>query len=248
MTKKINDFKHIRQNFTPHSEKDIKSIAQFNFSKEEWVSRFHDILIKHNIPLVLLYGTCLGIVRDKKIIDNDTDADFGIFLEDLSKLFSCIPELLDNGYFISGRGLFQISFSLPNINFYIDIWPIKKVTNPFLRLFKMKWLCDHVYFKQDFFNTPESIQFLERNYLTPHPKELYLETVYGLDWRTPIKNRFSGPRGALSQYINKCFVDFPIPSQFSGDNSLGTFKPWVSYILKKFFPKSRISSMFNHPK
>ena len=81
----------------------------------------------------------------------------------------------------------------------------------------------------------------------PSPKEDYLEYVFGNDWRIPIKGRFAGPRGLISQWINKCFVDFPVPAQFSGDDNLGTFKPWVSRILKRFFPKATLTQKFKHP-
>ncbi len=242
-----NRYPSIRQYFVPHTNEEVSSISHLSRTSEEWLSLFYDICSKHDITLYLLYGTCLGIVRDKQLIEHDTDADLGIMLTDLNRLYQCVPELLANGFYISGRGTYQVCFSLPNISFYIDIWPIKKISNPLLKIWGFRWFCDHVYFKDNYFDSSESVMFQERAYYVPTPAAKYLERIYGKTWQTPIKHLYSGPRGKISQWVNALFVDFDVPIEFSGDNTTGTFKPWVSKILKNVCPHAKLSSLFKHP-
>lgn len=239
-------FNDIRPFFQPITTNQHAAIKDLKKTRDQWLDSFYRIVSKKNIKLILLCGTCLGVVRDNEIISYDTDADYGIYIEDLEALWSCVDELLKEGIYISGRGKYQISFSLPNINFYIDIWPIKK-ESLFMRVLGWHWHADHMSYRKKYFDNLQAVQFQNKTYYLPNPPEEYLEQVYGSDWRIPIKGRFSGVRGLLSQCINALFVDFPVPSQFSGDNSLGTYKPWVSQILKRWFPNLQITSLFKHP-
>ena len=110
-----------------------------------------------------------------------------------------------------------------------------------------KWLCDHVYYKSDFFATLSAFTYNKQPYYLPTPCEAYLEFVFGPEWRIPLKGRFAGPRGLLSQYINSLFVDFPVPAAFSGYDDLGTYKPWVSRVLKTLCPDAKITQLYRHP-
>lgn len=52
----------------------------------------------HNIVFWLEAGTLLGAVRDKRIIDWDTDVDLGMWLKDFNKIRSVMPILKQKGF------------------------------------------------------------------------------------------------------------------------------------------------------
>lgn len=239
-------FSSIRPWFLPHTGDQLKPIAHMAHTPDEWLVRFHAILTQAGVRLTPLYGTCLGFFRDNRIIPGDTDADFGIALSDLPAVRSCVPALLAAGFYISGRGNYQLTFSMPNSSFYIDIWPYKALSFP-LTVLGHRWLCDHVYYKADFFSNCQPFDYNGCRYYLPSPCEDYLETVFGANWRIPMAGCFSGPRGLISQWLNALFVEFPVPAAFSGEDSLGTYKPWVSKVLKTVCPNARIAQLFKHP-
>lgn len=199
------------------------------------------------IPTVLLYGTCLGMVRDQKIIDYDTDIDLGVFLTDFTAIYAIIPDLQQQGFYVKGRNMYCVTFAVSGGEYLIDVWVIVKRKNPFFRLLGYRWLVDHVNFKSDYFSNCGRITINGVDHAVPNDVEAYLEELYGTEWKIPLKNRTAGPRSLLSQWLNAPFVDFKMPPQFSGDNSVGTFKPWFSFLLKRLAPNSRLCGLFKHP-
>ena len=104
-----------------------------------------------------------------------------------------------------------------------------------------------MYFKGDFFGTYDTHTFYSIPLRIPRDSDSYLKMLYGECWQTPQKNRFAGPRGLLSQYINRLFVDFTLPHAFTGDDANATYKPWASKLLKRFFPNAKLTQLFKHP-
>ena len=241
----INSISNIKKHFTPSHHKGANN--QSINSMSDALAVFLDTLTHANINPVLLYGTCLGLYRDKKVIDYDTDIDVGVFLNDFNALHTLSTQLLSQGFYIKSRNMYCVTYSTTEQNYLIDVWVIVKRKNPFFRLLGYRWLVDHVNFRSDYFSDIQTMTINEKTYLFPNHTETYLAELYGSDWKTPIKNRTAGPRSLLSQWLNAPFVDFKMPAQFSGDNSVGTYKPWVSYILKRFAPNSKLYTLFNHP-
>ena len=211
----------------------------------EWLSLFSQVIGEYNIPIYLLYGTCLGIIRDQDIIPHDTDIDIGIKEDDFLKLSKAVKKLESLGFFITSVARFTIRFELKGVPDGLDLWTIEQVKNPFVRLWGYKWLCDHVYYKQDYFSDSDSVIYDKNKYYVPSPVTNYLEGVFGKSWTVLIKDFYAGPRGLLSQWLSKPFVDFDVPMQFSG--SRGVYKPWVSRVIKRFFSKTSLMTEFKHP-
>ncbi|RAP31433.1 hypothetical protein DID78_01190 [Candidatus Marinamargulisbacteria bacterium SCGC AG-343-D04] len=244
--KEIKSFSEMEKIFRTNIQEE--TTQNITLKNEDWLIKFNQILSKNNIKTILLFGSCLGVIRQNSLIDYDHDADIGIFFEDLLSFHNCLPELEKEGFYISKTKKFKIHINMPNTDFCIDLMPVKKIQNIFFKLFGYKWFCDMIYFKDNFFESPKKINFKSQVFFTPNPTELYLEKTYGKNWRTPIKNRNAHLRPVLSQIIIKYFVDFPVPLEFSGDNSLGTFKPWISKLLIKTCPNAKITSSYKHPK
>ncbi|MEK9727639.1 MAG: LicD family protein [Candidatus Margulisiibacteriota bacterium] len=243
----INSISKIKTLFTPHSQFDIDSLPKSSLTFTQSICSFASVLNQANIQPVLLYGTCLGIYRDQKIIEYDTDADFGVRLESFDELLELTDTLFKAGFYIQSRNMYCVTYGVTNTNKTIDVWVIVKRKNPFFRLLGYRWLVDHVNYKANYFESFQPTEFHQQTCFYPTPVEDYLCELYGEDWHIPQQNRHAGPRSILSQLLNAPFVDFKMPSQFSGDNIVGTYKPWFSILLKRFAPNSKLCQLFKHP-
>lgn len=216
-------------------------------SREEWLGIFVDILLARGIRVYALFGTALGFVRDGGIIPYDSDADLGIMVGDLDGFVLLREVFFEAGIYLNSRRDFFVSFLACGCEFGFEIWPIMKVTNPIYRLFGYRWLLGRVYYRDDWFGSPELFEFQGRSYWVPSPSDGYLKQLYGPQWKIPLEGHCSIPRPVFSRCLNWFFVSFDMPGQFSGMDHLGTFRPWMSWILLRFFPKASLSSRFRHP-
>ncbi len=237
----------IKETFVRASSDMVSTITTKYESNDALLKAFSAVMQANDIRLVPIYGTALGLYRDKKQILGDTDADLGFYDTDMLKLKNLVPELVEKGFYVSGFNNFQLTFRNPFQDFFIDLWVIRKVRNPLLRILGYKWLKDHVYFRENFFGNCTSIDYQGAKYEQVNGIEDYLEKVYGPNWRTPMSGVFCGPRGLISQWTNLPFVDFSVPLQYSGDNRMGTWRPWASAVLKAVAPNADLTKLFKHP-
>lgn len=83
------------------------------------------ILDKHDIHFFPLFGTVLGFIRDKGVIEHDNDADLGTWYTNQEKILSLKDEFLANGYVMGGSGLKYkyryLSLTPINNRFKVDI-------------------------------------------------------------------------------------------------------------------------------
>ncbi len=130
-----------------------------------------------NFDLVLMYGTCLGFVRDHDFIENDTDIDVAI----LSNFQECTEEekrklsekLLQKGFVHPGSGMLSGAEHWWMYSILVCIqW-------------KFNWL------ERAHLKSFDTVTYRGKTYNVPHPVEEYLEKQYrpslwgGKDWRTP---------------------------------------------------------------
>ena len=130
-----------------------------------------------NLSLVLMHGTCLGLIRDQDFIDYDNDIDVAI----LSNFQECTEEekrilsekLLQKGFKHPGSGLLSGA----------EHWWMHSIL--ICIQWKFNWM-EQIYLKS--FDT---VTFNGKTYNVPHPVEEYLAKQYppqmygGKDWRTP---------------------------------------------------------------
>lgn len=211
----------------------------------------NDAFKKHGLTCVLLFGTALGIYRDKKVIPYDDDVDVGVYDVDVPKLVNVVNELIKHNCCIERVYFNRIKMQYGNTKYHFDIWlmiPIRW-SNIHYKVFGLKWFNSFTYYKKDYFNKEKLLEVKIKNtkYSLPNLIEDYLQTLYGTDWKTPIQGRECIERGIGSRVLLYFFVDHDVPSKFSGTGGLSTWKPWCSKFLLKYFPDKKFVKRFKHP-
>lgn len=67
-------------------------------AKQKLLKDADEIFNKHNIHYFLLYGTVLGMYREKRILPWDGDIDLGIFVESYDAMLGCKKDFEKKGY------------------------------------------------------------------------------------------------------------------------------------------------------
>ena len=149
---------------------------------EEWDDICNSIGIEH----FLVFGTCLGMVRDKGFIRGDTDIDVGIRKQDFWKLHD---HLLKNGF--SSTGILQTPSWIQK-HFNPDA--IEKIAwGTHVQFFKYGIILDvwlgliYDSHHKNFLASFDKVTYEGREYNVPHPVEDYLKTKYGENWRIPLR-------------------------------------------------------------
>lgn len=157
-----------------------------------------DIADKQNLSIFLHAGTLLGIYRENDFIEGDRDLDFGIFEKDFTpeikqRLFD---ELISNKFIYKGTECeafknklesnyipYVYKFWTPNAHINLDFWLFKKENNIY---YHRGWL-GYFYFLNETLDQLESYNFKDIEVTIPKNTELFLEYMYGKDWKTPKK-------------------------------------------------------------
>ncbi len=136
------------------------------------------------LPFYLCYGTLLGAIRERTLIQGDEDLD--VFITDETKLYKNLP-------FLRGFGLELIRL-VPNIVYsfktsgqgYVDVYILSKLKwyNPWS---SYCYALESKIQPKKFFYGFEEITFLGVQCLCPKNPEKILEFWYGKSWRTPIR-------------------------------------------------------------
>lgn len=121
------------------------------------LNEYWDIAERLKIKTFLLYGSCLGFVRDGGYIDGDNDIDVGI-LGGLDKL---TEELITAGY--TPKRIYGNNCHFLKYGILLDIW------------FKFG--------DMNFLQSFDKVNYKNRDYNVPHPVGKYLSSRYG-DWKT----------------------------------------------------------------
>lgn len=156
--------KESRRQYHPYGNIDPFKIPE---TADKLLNEYLKIVYDLGIQTFLLFGTCLGFIRDGGYIEGDNDIDVGI-LGNFEKLKI---ELVKNGF----------------------IW--KKTWKTNTHFLKYGILLDvfssfhdkRLFPSQKFFQSFDKITYKNKEYNVPHPVEGYLKKTYD-DWRT-IKHR-----------------------------------------------------------
>jgi hypothetical protein len=150
------------------------------------------LLSSLNVLYWVSYGTCLGIVRDGKPIEHDTDIDIDTVgnhrMDDIRNIFN------DNGFELIRQTIDQEDgFEYQNAYIHKETNMIVDITffNPKGNLLFTEQEYSKVYTHPiEFLGKIFNYGFLEGDNTYPMiDYEIYLKFVYGKDWRTPLEKK-----------------------------------------------------------
>ena len=138
------------------------------------------------IPFFLIFGTCLGAIREKGFIDCDFDIDLGIRHKDLMPKLNAVKAVFDclgyETHYLSTPYPYNRMIKVEKNGIRVDLvnWDLHK--GRYFHPVEPDGKC-HV-FPQAMFDRLEWIDFLGTRFRVPNGVEGYLEQLYGLNWRT----------------------------------------------------------------
>jgi len=154
---------------------------------------FNDIMKEAGVEFFLHGGTCLGIVRDHKLIDYDKDIDIGVMGDDMFKyLGSKLEGHFENVHITGpkeGRILWAKKDMGEDLCLPIEIQAFYKKGNVYFYNRKMGQSWDykkmHVAWYQSCLLGFDNIVFEGVEFKVPHKVSRFLTAFYGSDWFTP---------------------------------------------------------------
>jgi len=149
-----------------------------------------DILESENINWWLTDGTLLGLYREGDFIKHDTDTDIGIEWTTFTK--SALRKILDKGFKIQHMfGLWKNSFEITleksglRTDFFFFYTEGDRYYHSSFDHFTQVGCIRYDYDYKPF--GTKWTKFLGEDFKIPEDPLLFIETKYGFEWRTPIK-------------------------------------------------------------
>lgn len=159
--------------------------------------------VTENMPcnFFLMQGTALGAYRDQAFIPYHFDIDLGVLHEDMD-VSALDTKFRRMGYertwvkkpFNTNHGL-----KLDKEGIHVDIGGWQKHNGFRYLTSSIKEYC--IVQPASYIETYETVVFLGRRLLVPHPVEAYLEIEYGSDWRTPKDDSKSKSRRPRKEFL-----------------------------------------------
>lgn len=136
----------------------------------------------------LMYGTLLGIYRDRELISYDRDVDLGVFHSDIDKITQMVEEMKKVGFEVIRISpcLFTMLRDLEYIDFSV-FYPVDD-------RYMTRDVYDHVpihYIEKENLDVLEYIVYRGMFLKIPSKTEQLLEKWYGQDWRTPQEGKYA---------------------------------------------------------
>ena len=139
---------------------------------------------KYNVTFFLVYGTCLGAIRENNFIEDDSDIDIGVYGNDKNLLLLLINLQKD-----FDCQLYEHKDKLMKMNirmkWTIDLNMFHKINGKWYYLKKYEPNKDRFLakeFEDKYFDSLWEIDFLGNKYKVPAFTKEYLEYLYG-EWR-----------------------------------------------------------------
>jgi phosphorylcholine metabolism protein LicD len=150
------------------------------------------ILKANEVEYFLIYGTCLGAIRDQNFVETDTDIDLGVKHELLiPKIKKLMNDFREDGFIVYGFSHPYPYLRALNIfknGILIDIRNFEKHGDTrFLQRINSDRVDVANTYKAEWFDNLKEIEFRGMTVKVPNPPEEYLTRNYG-DWRTPDPN------------------------------------------------------------
>ncbi len=175
-------------------------------------SKVFELVVKNinenNVLVWPTFGTLLGLVRDKKLLDYDNDLDFGCFFDSDSQkvirenLFGLGFKRVFSGYIDDNCVLDKFMYDGIEIDFYYffkdndDVFSYDFIQDSFVAvedLIDIGWKIipyKNVYSKFNF----KLMELDNISFNIPNPINTHLEDLYGEDYKIPDKNWHNNKR------------------------------------------------------
>ncbi len=145
------------------------------------------VLDSCGVPFYLILGTCLGVVRDGRIIAYDLDIDLGCLIEDIEgKCADIAAAFVATGFkarIVSNPLCFPRAIVVEKDGIKVDIAGyMKRGTS---RYCPSSFLDYCLVYPAEFMETTEEVEYLGRKWRVPNPAKTYLARHYGRGWVTP---------------------------------------------------------------
>jgi phosphorylcholine metabolism protein LicD len=140
---------------------------------------------RQGIKFWLSWGTCLGAVRDGKLLAHDNDSDVDVHIDDRKHVIKSLPKLKALGFELLSPRIASPSktIRIERQGVAIDIFLMKPIRKNGKII---AWKASSDVIEEDFFTSLKSIEFLGESFNVPERVEDYLEYAYGINWRQPI--------------------------------------------------------------
>lgn len=146
------------------------------------------VLDKHSLKFWLIFGTCLGAIRENGFIDIDCDIDLGLFQEDLRPKLDVLKQEFEAlGYetkFLDEPYPYKRMLKVDN-GTRVDLVDWFKWGNYYLHPVEPSGVC-HL-FPCEMFDTLTEIDFLGEKFNVPTPVTDFLELLFP-NWMTKDMN------------------------------------------------------------
>ena len=169
---------------------------------EENLKLFKKVLDDNNVSFWLIFGTCLGAVRDAAFIEHDIDTDVGIAIEDKERVCALANQFGAVGFSLMRTNEKGDLLSWIRNDEYIDIYFWSRNRRQFLWDY---WTYNGGYRSPVPLDSFAEINFLGEQFLVPANPELYLRRQYGSDWRTPkpgFTRYYISPEERFVEFLN----------------------------------------------
>ena len=161
----------------------------FREKAREDLSIIKKVLEENNVKFFLIWGTCLGAVREEDFILYDKDIDLAIIEETvpLEQLLQEICKDLRDKSFEVSFFRYELSARLRAVRKTVtDIHWFENIEGNFiLRAPPNGRVLPLCRVPERFWRKFREAKLGNESYLVPDPPELYLEWKYGKNWRTP---------------------------------------------------------------
>ena len=140
-----------------------------------------NVLAKHGIKFMPMFGTLLGAIREHDFIKNDTDIDVLIYGKDKDAIFNLRPELEKYDIHLYCYCLPWI-FTFKYKSITCDFYPLYESAWPWTKWYNLLW---ERYINKKFFVNTEDYEWFGETFQVPANPERLLAYLYGNDWRIP---------------------------------------------------------------
>jgi len=168
------------------------------------------------IPFFLIFGTCLGAIREKGFIDCDFDIDLGIRHTDLLPKLNVVKAVFDTlGYethYLSTPYTYNRMIKVEKDGIRVDLVNWDLCQGNYFHPVEPDGKCQ--VFPRAMFDILTSIEFLGQTFCVPSPPEAFLTELYGPNWRIKDPNySFRTATCLRLNYWNEVVVKEPVPGQ-----------------------------------